>query len=184
MFEHIFRLKKFILENRVVLYTFFLFWENAIFQNKIYIFDFPNSSNKTNLSNPNQKYTGESGRRSARMTGGAVLRRTGRRRVDSPRRQPPCGAPKTLSWMILRKHEQTKLYVNRRRINKFDWSAVDNRLIAGLFAGRPPLFVPSCGPVNRSIDVSINSSHARYVRKQNIFSIPNVKPLRVSDGEL
>ena len=49
---------------------------------------------------------------------GAGLGRTGRRRVDPARRQPsllPSSESKTLSWTSLRKHEQTKSYVNRWR---------------------------------------------------------------------
>ena len=59
-----------------------------------------------------------SGRRTAGRRGGAGLGRTGRRRVDPARRQPsllPSSESKTLSWTSIRKHEQTKSYVNRWR---------------------------------------------------------------------
>ena len=59
-----------------------------------------------------------SGRRTAGPREGAGPGRTGRRRVDPARRQPsllPSGESKTLSWTPLRKHEQTKSYVNRWR---------------------------------------------------------------------
>ena len=57
-----------------------------------------------------------SGRRIAGRRGGAKLGRTGRRRVDLARKQPSLlrsSESKTLSWTTLRKHAQTKFYLNR-----------------------------------------------------------------------
>ena len=59
-----------------------------------------------------------SGRRPAGRRGWAGLGRTGRCWVDPARRQPSLlssSESKTLSWTSLRKHEQTKSYVNRWR---------------------------------------------------------------------
>ena len=58
----------------------------------------------------------ESARPMAGRRGGAGLGRMGRRRVDPARRQPsllPFSESVTLSWMTLRRHEQTKSYLNR-----------------------------------------------------------------------
>ena len=108
-----------------------------------------------NLSNPTPEHTkGGSRRGGARRGGGAGQGRTGRRRVASPRRHPsplpPQGFSRAghriqLSWTFLRKHEQTKSYVNRWRNTTSGWRAVDERLIRGMTAALGSLLLTN-GP--------------------------------------
>ena len=90
------------------------------------------------IQNPDTLRAGRVGAAHGGAARGAGLGRTGRRWVDPARRQPsflPCSESKTLSWTTLRKHEQTKSYVNRMREQNHrlttGLSAVDPRLISG-----------------------------------------------------
>ena len=65
----------------------------------------------------------------------------------------------------LEKHEQAKFYANRWRNQISGLSAVYQRFISGLSAGRGALFVPGCRPVEQRLYISVNPFHARYVRE-------------------
>ena len=108
------------------------------------------------LSNPKPGHTtGRSGRGGARRGGEGRRGWVGRDAVGSI--QPgilPSSESKTLSWTCLRKHEQTKSYLNRWRNEIRGWSA-----------GPRALFVPGCWPVCRRLFVFVNLSHARHVRE-------------------
>ena len=54
----------------------------------------------------------------------------------------------------------------------------NERLTRGLAAGRRPLFVPGCWPVDRRLFVSVNFFHARHVRKK----LSNPKPGHITGG--